>query len=310
MTDQSKAMAGDGLRTDSTEPVATVDSHQHVWDLERSSYAWLTPELELIQRSFDQGDIAPQLASAGVELTILVQADNTLSDTANMLAIADHYNEVAGIVGWVPLADPGRAGRELDRLASDPRFVGVRHLNHLEPDPDWALRPDVGRGLALLEERGLTFDIVATEPRHLEIVPLLAERHGGLRIVVDHLGKPPIASAGWQPWADLLAAAAAAPNVTAKVSGLNTAAAPGWTAADLQPYVDHAVRCFGAERLMFGGDWPIAILNGDYAKVVAETRRALAGLAADEFSAVMGSTAVRVYGLDAGRTAGAARRNS
>jgi L-fuconolactonase len=254
--------------------------------------------------------VAPQQRSVGIERTILVQADNSSDDTVHMFAVADRYDEVAGIVGWVPLADPGSAGQALDRLGSDPRFVGVRHLNHLEPDPDWPLHRDVGRGLSLLEERDLTFDIVATEPRHLEIVPLLAERHSGLRIVVDHLGKPPIASQGWQPWADLLAAAAASPNVSAKVSGLNTAASPGWTAADLQPYVDHAVRCFGADRLMFGGDWPVAILNGDYAEVVAETRKTLAALDDDERSAVMGATAVRVYGLEKGRSGERNRSNA
>lgn len=284
-----------------------VDAHQHVWDLERGEYAWLTPELGPLHRTWEQQELLPQLAAAGVDRTVLVQAEDSLGDTERMLAVADAHDVVAGVVGWVPLVDPDVAAVALERFVADPRFVGVRHLNHIEPDPDWLVREDVLAGLGLLAERGLVFEVVATVPRHLELVPQIAERHPSLAIVIDHLGKPPIAERGWQPWADLLARAAEAPNVSAKVSGLNTAASfDGWSGEDLRPYVEHALERFGAARLMFGGDWPVAVLNGDYAAVVEATRTALAGASPADRDAVMGGTAVAVYGLAAAATAPAA----
>jgi L-fuconolactonase len=153
-------------------------------------------------------------------------------------------------------------------------------------------------GLRLLAERGLTFDIPAVIPRHLEHVPTLAKEVPELSIVIDHLAKPPIKDRGWEPWASLLSRAAEAPNVYAKVSGLNTAADfETWTAQDLQPYIDHAIASFGADRLMFGSDWPVAILAGDYQKVWEETNLALADLRPDDRSAILGGTANAVYGL-------------
>lgn len=276
-----------------------IDAHQHVWDLTRSRYAWLTPEHGPLYRSFAIDELLPQLARAGVDRTVLVQAEDSHADTELMREVAAaHPDVVAGIVGWVPLLDPAATEMALDRLADDPRIVGVRHLIHDEPDPDWLLRPAVGDSLRLVAERGLTFDVVAVLSRHLEHVPVIAERVPELTLIVDHLAKPPIRERGWQPWADLLAAAARCPNVVAKVSGLNTAADPErWTAADLRPYVEHAVACFGADRLMFGGDWPVAILAGDYEQVARETRAVLAPLGEAERAAVLGGTAIRAYGL-------------
>ena len=156
-------------------------------------------------------------------------------------------------------------------------------------------------GLAVLAERGLTFDVCAETAPLLRHVPALAERHPALSLVVDHLGKPPIRARGWQPWADLLAAAAEPPNVTAKVSGLNTAADPSrWSSADFQPYVDHALEVFGPHRLMYGGDWPFALLAaGSYTQIWAGIRECLDTLEPEALWAVLGGTARRVYGLPA-----------
>ena len=159
------------------------------------------------------------------------------------------------------------------------------------------MRPAVQEGLALLAERGLSFDVVAVTERHLQLVPLIAAAHPTLRIVIDHLAKPPIATGELTPWADALAAAAEHPNVYGKVSGLNTAALPEWTAADLKPYVDHALAVFGADRLMFGGDWPVALLAGDYRGVWEATNTVLADCTDAERDAVLGETAVAFYRL-------------
>ena len=177
-------------------------------------------------------------------------------------------------------------------------MVGVRHLVHRDPDPDLLRDPAVHETLDLLGERGLTFDVCAETPHLLGLVPELAARHPRTTIVVDHLGKPPIRERGWEPWASLLAAAAEPPNVVAKLSGLNTAAAPGWTSADFAPYVDHALRVFGPQRLMYGGDWPFALLAaGSYTQVWNGIHGTIESLADEDQRAVLVDTARRVYGL-------------
>ncbi|MFC4010371.1 amidohydrolase family protein [Nonomuraea purpurea] len=278
--------------------MTVVDAHQHFWNVETGSYPWLTPEHGPIFRTFEPEELLPQLAAAGVGRTVLVQAMDSYADTDAMLAQADAHDVIGAVVGWVPLERPGEAAGALERYRRHPRFAGVRHLIHDEPDPDWVLREPVIEGLKLLAAAGLPFDVVAVLPRHLEHVPVLAERVPGLRMVIDHLAKPPIKEKGWEPWASLLARAAEVPGVHAKVSGLNTAAdAETWTAEDLRPYVEHALEVFGPGRLMFGSDWPVALLAGDYAKVWRETGALLSGLSAADRADVLGGTATRFYGI-------------
>ncbi|MEV4089049.1 amidohydrolase family protein [Nonomuraea fuscirosea] len=275
--------------------MAVVDAHQHFWNLETGSYPWLTPESGPIFRTFEPEELLPQLAAAGVDRTVLVQSMDSSADTGAMLAQADAYDVVGAVVGWVPLTRPEEAAGALERYRRHPKFAGIRHLIHDEPDPDWLLQDTVIEGLRLLAAADLPFDVVAVLPRHLEHVPVLAERVPGLRMVIDHLAKPPIREKSWEPWASLLARAAACPGVYAKVSGLNTAAAPDWTGEDLRPYVEHAVELFGPDRLMFGSDWPVATLAGDYARVWRETRAALSGLDETGKAQVLGGTATRFY---------------
>lgn len=286
---------------------SVVDAHLHVWNPAQAPYPWLTPDLEILYRAYGLADVEQALVERGISRVVLVQAADNVADTLNMFSEATRQNEpdrdrrrtvdVAGIVAWVPLASPVEAARLLDSWSDQP-IVGVRHLIHREDDPDWVLRKDVSAGLELLVERGLAFDMCAESLELLARVPVLAARHPELRLVIDHLAKPPIASVGWQPWADLLSESAAAPNVTAKVSGLNTAAAPGWTSADIQPYVDHALATFGPDRLMAGGDWPFALLQArSYSQVWEAIRRTLEPLNDDERQAIFGGTAVTVYRL-------------
>jgi L-fuconolactonase len=202
----------------------------------------------------------------------------------------------------VPLEDAREAARKLDEeYLRHPAFRGMRHLNHDEADPDWLIRPTVLAGLRELQSRKLVYEVVAVYPLHLGHVPTLAAALPDLTIVVDHLAKPPIASGDLAAWKRDLAAAAAHPNVLAKVSGLNTvtADAAAWTGADLVEAIGFAIEVFGVDRLMVGSDWPVAILAGDYAKVWTEARRAfeLLGLTAAERAALEGGTAARVYGI-------------
>ncbi len=275
-----------------------VDAHQHFWNLERVAYPWLSGADGPIFRTIEAPELEPQLREAGMDRTVLVQAANSAEDTAYMLEVADRYEWVGGVVGWVPLCDPDEAGRQLERLCRHPKFKGVRHLIHNEADPDWVVQDRVLAGLEVLASFGLPFDVVAVFPHHLRHVPTLAERVPGLRMVIDHLAKPPIRTREMEPWAGQLAAAAAYPQVYAKVSGLNTAADwETWGAADLLPYVEHALDVFGPGRLMFGSDWPVLTLAGDYARVWRETLAVLAPLGVQERSQILGATAARFYGL-------------
>lgn len=277
-----------------------IDAHQHVWDLTRSPYCWLGPHVPQWNRTFTFDEVAPHLDRAGVDATVLVQSDDTDADTDLMLEVADRHPRVAAVVGYVPLDRPARAAERLAELREDPRVVGIRTLIHDLPDPDWILRPDVDEGLGVLEQAGVTFDYVAVLPRHLEHVPTLSERHPGLRLVIDHLAKPPIGEDDVEPWWSLIAAAAENPLVHAKISGLYPGAAPGtWTPDALCPFVDRALDLFGPTRLMYGGDWPISVAAGGYDRVFDGLARVLAGLSDADRAEVYAGTARRFYGIGA-----------
>jgi L-fuconolactonase len=153
-----------------------IDAHQHFWDLERNSYPWLTDAYGPIYRSFDETELEPELRSCGVSGTVLVQSMDSYQDSEAMFGAAQRWKYIAGVVAWAPLTRAEEAGEAIERFRRHDVFVGVRHLIHEETDPDWLLRDDVQRGLELLEANGLTFDVVAVLPRHLEHVATLAER--------------------------------------------------------------------------------------------------------------------------------------
>ncbi len=277
----------------------TVDTHQHFWNLDEVAYPWLVPAYGPIYRTFTPAELEPQLAAAGVEKTVIVQSMDSYADSDSMLNIAADHDWVAGVVGWVPLHDPAEAGRKLAEYRQNPYFKGMRHLIHEESNPDWVLQKQVIEGLQILADYGLTFDVVAVFPNHLKHVPTLAEKVPNLKMVIDHLAKPPLDEADRAVWREQFAAAAQSPNVFAKISGLNTVTPDfeNWTYEDIKPLIDYALEQFGAQRLMFGSDWPVAVLAGDYAKVWAETKKCLADLSAAEKSAILGGTANAFYQL-------------
>jgi L-fuconolactonase len=273
-----------------------IDGHQHFWDPARVALPWLKPEHDAIARAFEPDDLAPLMRAAGVERTVLVQSACSDEDTDLMLEHARRHDWIAAIVAWVDLQRPERAAARLDQLAAEPRVRGIRHLIHDEPDPHWILRPAVLESLALLEDRGLILELPVVFPRHLGDVPELARSFPRLTIVIDHLGKPPIGRDGFSDWARELAGAAEHPNVAAKISGLNTALdRPDWGADDLRPAVETALAAFGPDRLLCGSDWPVALLNGNYGRVWAETRRVFELVAPDDAEQLLTGTAERLY---------------
>jgi L-fuconolactonase len=185
--------------------------------------------------------------------------------------------------------------------------VGVRNLIHTIPDPQWLLRPDVDAGLGVLEDAGATFDLVSVLPEHLALLPVISERHPRLRIVIDHLGGPPIGIDSREPWWTQIAEAAANPLVYAKVSGLYSATADSgsWTPDGIRPFVDHALETFGPSRLMYGGDWPISVLSGGYDRVWDALSLLFSELEPAARASILGATAIEFYGIDPARVAAA-----
>lgn len=274
-----------------------VDTHQHFWNLDLVEYSWLIPAYGPLYRTYGPHELQPQLKAAGIDKTVLVQSANSYADTNYMLSQADKFDWIGAVIGWVPLWNPREAEHMLDsKYTKHPRFRGMRHLIHEEQDPEWLLWDMVIEGLKLFEERELVFEVVAVFPNHLKLVPALAQKLPNLTLVIDHLAKPPIKDKVMGEWAEQFAAAAQFPNVHVKVSGLNTAADWNtWTAADLKPYIDFTRDNFGAKRMMFGSDWPVAVLAGDYQKVWQATKEAIADYSPEEQEAILGGTAVEVY---------------
>jgi L-fuconolactonase len=279
--------------------IPAVDGHQHFWDTRRVPLPWLRPAHAAIAGPFTPDELEPQARAAGINRTILVQSANLAADTDAMLEMARRHAWIAAVVAWLPLEEAERTRERLAELEGDEKVRGVRHLIHDEPDPHWILRPPVLESLSLVADRKLVLELPAVWPRHLGDVPELARSFPAMTIVIDHLGKPPLGGDGFEDWARALRAAAAEPNVAAKISGLNTATAErDWSAADFEAPVRVAVEAFGPGRLLCGSDWPVSLLNGgDYERVWRETRRAVATAAPAAQELLLAETATRLYRL-------------
>lgn len=277
--------------------MTVVDAHHHVWDLSVRDQDWITgPELAPLRRDFTMKDLASEARAAGVARTVLVQTVTVPEETPEFLALAAEHDLIAGVVGWTDLTRPGIADElaRLRALPGGPYLKGIRHQVQGEPDPEWLLRPDVQRGLAAVADAGLVYDLVVL-PHQLPACVRAAAALPGLTFVLDHLGKPPIASGALEPWATGLRALAALPNTVAKLSGLLTEADPAsWTVEDLRPYAEVALEAFGPGRLMYGSDWPVSTLGAAYGDTLDLTRRLTDP---HDHPQILETTATRVYGL-------------
>ena len=285
-----------------------TDAHQHFWRIARGDYAWLRaddPGVAPLVRDFLPDALAPLLRAHGVTRTVLVQATESVAETEFLLALAAEHDFVAGVVGWVDLADTNAAAT-LDRLAADDRLKGLRPMLQDLPADDWivdAPRPDAMRALQRL---GLRFDALV-KPRQLAALARFARAWPDLPIVIDHAAKPPLAS-DWddtpmRAWRHDMAALAAMPRVACKISGLLTELRPTDAASRvratdrLRPVVDALFGWFGPARLMWGSDWPVLALAGGYDDWVAVSDALFEPLSADERAQVLHGTAQRFYGL-------------
>ena len=277
-----------------------IDAHHHFWRVSRGDYHWMSPQSgEPLYRDYLPADIAPLLRRAGVDRTVLVQAAATEAETAFLLDLAEETDFVAGVVGWLDMEDHGFEAK-LDALMQRPKFVGLRPMLQDLEDDAYILRPGVLENLKAVARRGVAFDFL-TRPRHLVHVEAALEVVPGLNAVIDHISKPAISAGAFDSWANDIARVAAFPNVFCKLSGMITEADPdGWRPCDLEPYVEHVLAVFGADRLMFGSDWPVCLLAGSYAEALNALRTVLDGrLGPAERAAVYGGNAIRFYRLPA-----------
>jgi L-fuconolactonase len=274
-----------------------VDAHHHLWKVSRGDYHWMTPDMTVLARDYLIVDLQPHLRKASVARTVLVQAAQTEAETDFLLGLACRSDFVAGVTGWLDLADPGFPKR-LDHYRRHPKFVAVRPMLQELKDDAWILQPVVLRNLKRLAETGFPFEFL-TFPRHLPHVFRALEQTPGLHAVIDHLSKPPIASGEIEPWASLIKRVAQFPNVHCKLSGMVTEADhANWSPDSLAPYVHHAIDVFGVERLMFGSDWPVCRLAAEYGEVVNALRTILdARLGPQEVDKVFRRNAERFYAL-------------
>ena len=273
-----------------------VDSHQHFWDIARFEYPWMGPEVAPIAKTIMPPDLAPTLAELGIDKTVLVQARSALEDTTWFLELATEYDFIAGVVGWVDLLD-SNLPRVLDHLLGHPKFKGVRHQVHDEPDEAWIVRDDVLRGLRELAKRDIPYDLLLRPP-HLKYVPRVVDRLPNLPLVVDHIAKPEIADGTIDEWARDMEQIAAIPHIYCKVSGMITEADwESWTPADLRPYGEVVVEQFGYDRLMFGSDWPVCLLAGTYRQVWDSAHTTVGPLSDEEHAKVFGRNAATFYKL-------------
>jgi L-fuconolactonase len=277
-----------------------VDGHHHFWDPARHEYPWMSDDMAAIRTRLGPEDLRPLLAASGVDRTVLVQTIASIDETREFLATAAGTDFIAGVVGWVDLADES-VGDSIAELIAGPggsRLVGIRHQVHNEPDPEWLLRKDVQRGIQAVGDAGLVYDLLVRTrelPAALDVVRRLPE----VQFVIDHMAKPRIAAGPADPeWEVAMAPFSDCANVACKLSGMVTEASwVDWTPDSLLPYVRRAIEWFGTDRCLFGSDWPVCLLAAPYAQMLDALRYALSDLDEAAKENIFGSNAVRTYGL-------------
>jgi L-fuconolactonase len=270
-----------------------IDAHHHLWTLARGDYGWLTPELAPIYRDFRLSDLAPHLSAARIAGTILVQAAPTEAETKFLLGIAENADVVRGVVGWTDF-DAADGAARINELAARNLLVGLRPMVQDIDDDDWLLGPALAPLLTAMTRHGLVFDALVL-PRHLPRLLHVIHGHPDLQFVLDHCGKPRLATGELSTWYRDIALLAENPNVVCKLSGLVTEGLPGWQIADLRQAVNHVRACFGPERILWGSDWPVVNLAGGYAKWLAAAETLLADLSPDEQADIFCANAARTY---------------
>ncbi len=273
-----------------------IDTHQHFWKYNTREYVWMGANMDSLRRDYLPEDLAPLLQATGIDGTVSVQARQVVEESEWLLELADHYAFIKGVVGWVDLRSP-QVDDQVARLGSHPKFRGVRHVVHDEPDDRFMIREEFLRGLGKLARWGLTYDLLIF-PRHLPIACELMKLFPEQLFVVDHIAKPVIREHKLSPWNADIGRLAEFPNLYCKVSGMVTEADWGnWRSEDFTPYLDVVFECFGSKRIMLGSDWPVCTLAGNYSSVMQVAADYVRKLSPNEQADVWGRNAKRFYGL-------------
>ncbi len=275
-----------------------IDAHQHFWLYNSAEYGWIDESMAAIRRDFLPEDLAGELSKNDFDGSVAVQTRQTSEETSWLLELAAASPRVFGVVGWVDLRSPD-AHSQLRSFAGNPKLVGVRHIAQAEPDDRFLLQPDFLRGISLLEEFDLAYDILIYT-RHLPVATQFVEKFPRQRFVLDHMAKPPIKTGEIDLWEDGIRQLAAFPNICCKVSGLVTEADwQHWTPEQIRPYLDVVFDAFGSKRLMIGSDWPVCLVAGGYGRVMNLVKDYVRSNCPGALEAILGGNAQRFWQLKA-----------
>ncbi|WP_276360777.1 amidohydrolase family protein [Daejeonella sp. H1SJ63] len=272
-----------------------LDSHQHFWKFNPIKDNWITEEMEVIRHDFLPSDLKPLLDANGIHGCIAVQADQSEAETNFLLGLARDYDFIRGVVGWVDLCSD-RINERLDYYSQFPKLRGFRHILQAEP-VEFIRKSEFQRGIAALQSYGFTYDILIY-PKHLPQSLKLIQDNPGQLFVIDHLAKPDIKNGRFDTWDAEMKEIARYDHVFCKLSGMITEAhLKTWRKEDIFPYMDKVFESFGAERLMFGSDWPVCKLAGEYDVVCSLVDEYLSKLSMTEQELVWGKNAEQFYNL-------------
>jgi L-fuconolactonase len=273
-----------------------IDAHHHFWRYDPRQYAWIDDAKSVLRRDFLPEHLAAEIAAAGVDGVVSVQARQTIEETDCLLDFADRNEFICGVVGWVPLVSP-RVAEDLARFSDRKKLKAVRHVLQDEPDDDYMLRADFNDGIRSLAQFGLAYDILIFE-RQLPQAIRLVDRHPTQVFVLDHVAKPRIGETALSPWREKIRELARRRNVYCKISGMVTEADwRRWTPKQLRPYYDVVLEAFGPRRLMFGSDWPVCLLACEYRRWKDIVSDYIAALSPAEQQRILGETAIEAYRL-------------
>jgi len=274
-----------------------IDSHHHLWYYNAEDYGWMDESMEVLKRDYLPMELENILAESGVSGTVVVQARQSIEETRWLLELADHNPFIKGVVGWFDLQSESLK-TQLDQYAGHPKLVGVRHVIHDEPDDDFMLRPAFLKGIEMLQEFDLVYDLLLF-PKHLGRAFKLVKMFPYQRFVLDHLSKPFIKSGFLQPWKDDVETLASQPNVWCKLSGMVTEADHNrWRYEEFVPYLNTVLQSFGTDRIMLGSDWPVCTLAGDYKEVLEIPLRFIKNLRENDKKSICRLNAIKCYQLE------------
>lgn len=273
-----------------------IDAHQHFWQYDSERYGWISEEMHRIRRDFMPEDLQPVLATNDMDGSVLVQVHQEEAENDFFLLLAERHEFIKGIVGWVDFQADNIEER-LEYWSSFPKLKGFRHIVQAEADEDFLLQKNFRRGIEALSKTRFAYDILVVH-RQLPAVVKFVQQHPNQRFVLDHLGKPDIENGLLDPWATHVRALGQFENVFCKISGMVTEADwQNWSPEDFKPYLDTVTEAFGTERLMFGSDWPVCLVAGEYEEVKSLANNYFASFSDTEKVAIFGENAAWFYQL-------------